>query len=89
MTEIAEKDMDKFLVWTRSQTKSSGIRVPVVHGADKGLIPHVKPEHQKSVVAPTTHPIPPIHHTRPMHQTQSYRFKDHLQALSPPYPSPE
>ena len=76
MTEIAEIQADKFLVQTRSQTKSSGTKVPDVHGTDQGLILHVKPEHQKSVVAPTTcptpptHPTPPIHLTRPMHQTQ-------------------
>ena len=45
LTEIAERDADKFLVQTRSQTKSSGIRVPEVHGAVKGIILHVKPEH--------------------------------------------
>ena len=46
LTEIAEIETDKFLVQTRSQTKSSGIKVPEVHGTDKGLILHVKPEHQ-------------------------------------------
>ena len=44
--------------------------MPEVHGTDKGLIPHVNPKHLKSVVAPTTHLIPPICHTRPKHQTQ-------------------
>ena len=62
---------DKYLVQTRSQVKSSGIKVPEVHSAEKGLIPHVKPECQKSVVAPTTFPTPPTHHTRPTHQTQT------------------
>ena len=65
LTETAEKD--KYMVQTRSQTKSSGIKVPEFHGIDKGLILHVKPEHQKSVVSPPTHPIPPIGHTRPAH----------------------
>ena len=36
---------DKYMVQTRSQAKSTGIKVPEVHGIDKGLIPHVKPEH--------------------------------------------
>ena len=48
----------KYLVQTGSQAKSRGLKVPEVHGADKGLILHIKPEHQKSVVAPTTHPTP-------------------------------
>ena len=57
-------EIGKYMVQTRSQTKSSGIKVPEVHSIDKGLILHVKPEHQKSVV------MPPSHHTRPTHQTQ-------------------
>ena len=63
-------EVDKYLVQTRSQTKPSGIKVPEVHGMDKGLILHVKPEHQKSVIAQTTSPTPPTHHIRPMHHTQ-------------------
>ena len=62
---------DKYLVQTRSQAKLSGIKVPEVHGVDKGLILHVKPEDKKSVVAPTTCLTPPTHHTRSMHQTQT------------------
>ena len=70
LTETPEMEVDKYLVQTRSQTKSSGIKVPEVHGMDKGLIPHVKPEHQKSVVVPTTHPTLHTYHTRPTYQTQ-------------------
>ena len=70
LTETPGIEVEKYLVQTRSQTKSSGIKVPEVHGMDKGLIPHIKPEHQKSVVAPTTCPTPCTHHTRPMHRTQ-------------------
>ena len=62
---------DKYLVQTRSPTKSSGIKVSDVHGANKGLILHLKPEHQKLVAIPTTCPTPPMHHLRPIHQTQS------------------
>ena len=64
-------DTNKYFVQTRSQTKSSGIKVPEVHGADKDLILHVKPEHQKSVAIPTAYPTPPTCHTRPSHQAQS------------------
>ena len=35
---------DKFLVQTRSQTKSSGIKLPAVHSATKTLVPHEIPE---------------------------------------------
>ena len=34
---------DKYLVQTRSQVRSSGIRLPEIHGANKGLDPHVQP----------------------------------------------
>ena len=39
---------------TRSKTKEAGVIVPEVHGVNKGLDPHVKPEHQK----PKTQPNP-------------------------------
>ena len=39
---------DKFLVQTRSQTKSSGIKLPAVHGMTKTLVPHEIPEKQPS-----------------------------------------
>ena len=39
---------------TRSKTNEAGIIVPEVHGVNKGLDPHVKPEHQK----PKTQPKP-------------------------------
>ena len=34
---------DKYMVQTRSQVRSSGIRLPEIHGANKGLDPHVQP----------------------------------------------
>ena len=55
---------DKYLVQTRSQVRSSGIRLPEIHGAHKGLDPHVQPGKQKSFPIQTvnkgmpTHPIP-------------------------------
>ena len=33
-------------IGTRSSTKASGEKPPEVHGADKPLNPHLKPEHQ-------------------------------------------
>ena len=37
---------DTLHIATRSNTKASGEAPPKVHGADKDLNPHVKPEHQ-------------------------------------------
>ena len=37
---------DSFMITTRSKSKDSGITLPEVHGATKGLIPDYKPEHQ-------------------------------------------
>ena len=39
---------DRYLVQTRSQVKSSGIKLPEIHGANKGLDPHVQPGKQRS-----------------------------------------
>ena len=63
-TEINLPSKDKYLVQTRSQVRSSGIRLPEIHGANKGLDPHVQPGKQKSFPIQTinkgmpTHPIP-------------------------------
>ena len=55
------------LVQTRSQAKSSGIKIPEIYGANKGLDPHVKPGKQRPLPSipihnvdkgPPTHPIP-------------------------------
>ena len=58
---------NEYLVQTRSQAKSSGIKILEIHGANKGLDPHVKPGKQRALPSiPThnvdkglpTHPIP-------------------------------
>ena len=46
LTGCTDTETDQYLVQTRSQAKSSGIKVPEVHGVEKGLIPHMKPEHK-------------------------------------------
>ena len=62
--EIKLPRKDKYLVQTRSQVRSSGIRLQEIHGANKGLDPHVQPGKQKSFPIQTinkgmpTHPIP-------------------------------
>ena len=64
INEINLPSKDKYLVQTRSQVRSSGIRLPEIHGANKGLDPHVQPGKQKSFPIQTvnkgmpTHPIP-------------------------------
>ena len=59
--------IDRYLVQTRSQVKSSGIKLPEIHGANKGLDPHAQPGKQRpfpSLPIQTidkglpTHPIP-------------------------------
>ena len=39
-----EEEESKYLVQTCSQTKDSGIKIPEVHGAKKGLDPKLRPE---------------------------------------------
>ena len=54
---------DKYLVQTRLQVRSSRIRLPEIHGANKGLDPQVQPGKQKTSPMQTinkgmpTHPI--------------------------------
>ena len=63
LEKFTDSGMDKYMVQTRIQAKSSSIKFPEVHEAKKDLIPHVKPE--KSVQS--AHPIPPSCHLRPIH----------------------
>ena len=39
-----EEEESKYLVQTCSQTKGSGIKIPEVHGAKKGVDPNLRPE---------------------------------------------
>ena len=65
--EINQPKNDRYVVQTRSQVKSSGIKLPEIHGTNKGLDPHVQPGKQRpfpSLPIQTvdkglpTHPIP-------------------------------
>ena len=73
------------MVLTRSQAKSSGIKMPEVHRAKKDLIPHVKPE--RSVVVPSACPIPPTQHLRPIHHAPCTDQRLPINAV-PPVPKP-
>ena len=44
--ESVRRTEDKYLVQTRSQSKSSSIMLPEVHGVEKGINAHVQPEKQ-------------------------------------------
>ena len=41
---IGEREQGKYIVQTRSQTKTSGITLPVVHGIDKEIDANIRLE---------------------------------------------
>ena len=51
---------DKYVVQTRSQANSSGIKVPEIHGINKGLNRHVKPGKQRPLPSLPMHSLPPM-----------------------------
>ena len=56
----------KYLVQTRSQVRSSGDRLAEIHGVNKGINPHIKPERQRPLPTLPTQSIPPTHTTQPV-----------------------
>ena len=68
MTGFSETEANKYLAQTRSQGKSSGIKVPEIHGANKGINPHVKPGRQRPLPTLSTHSIPPTIPTQPVNK---------------------
>ena len=42
-------NIEKYLMQTRSQTRSSGVKFPEVHGMGKSLDPYLKPEKQHAI----------------------------------------
>ena len=61
--EINPPSEDKYMVQTRSQVRSSGIRLAEIHGANKGLDPRMQPGKQRSFPIQTVNkgmPTPPI-----------------------------
>ena len=63
--EIHWPKTDKYLVQTRSRTKSSGIKILEIHGANKGLNPYVKLGKQRPLPSLSTHSLPHmllVHH---------------------------
>ena len=66
MTRFSETEANKYLIQTRSQAISSGIKVPEIHGVNKGINPYVKPERQRPLSILPTHSIPPTNPTQPV-----------------------
>ena len=64
--EISETETNKYLIQTRSQAKSSGIKVPEIHGANKGINPHIKPGRQRPLPTPPMHSILPTTLAQPV-----------------------
>ena len=42
-------NIEKYLIQTRSQARSSGVKLPEVHGVGKNLDPNLKPEKQHAI----------------------------------------
>ena len=65
--ESDQPQPDQYLVQTRPQAKSGGIKLLEIHGTNKSLDPHVRPEEQNPLPSlpiqivdkrPPTHPVP-------------------------------
>ena len=67
-TGISEAETNKYLIQTRSQAKSSGIKVLEIHGVNKGINPHVKPEKQRPLPTLPTCSIPPTNLAQPVNK---------------------
>ena len=67
-TGISETETNKYLIQMKSQAKSSNIKVPEIHGMNKGLNPHVKPERQRPLLILPTHSTPPINLVQPINK---------------------
>ena len=59
---------NKSLIQTRSKAKSSGIKVPAIHGVNKGINLHVKPERQRPLPVLPTCSILPTDLTQPINK---------------------
>ena len=64
--KIRQPKTSKYLIQTRSQAKSGGIKVPEIHGVNEGLDPHIKPGRQRSLPTLPRHSIPPTSLTQPV-----------------------
>ena len=74
---ISQPETNKYLVQTRSQTKSGGIKILEIHGMNKGLDPHIKPGRQR--------PLPPL----PMHSILPTSLTQPIDKGLPTHPIPK
>ena len=65
MNKISKTETNKYLIQTRSQAKSSGIKVPEIHGANKGINPHVTLGRQRPLPTLPMHGILPTNLIQP------------------------
>ena len=68
MTRTGETETNKYLIQTRSQAKSSGVKVQEIHGVNKGLNRHVKYERQKPLPSLPTHSTPITNLAQPVNK---------------------
>ena len=68
--EINQSKTSKYLIQTRLQAKSSGIKLLEIHGANKGLNPHVKIGRQRPLPTLPMHSIPPTSLVQPVDKGQ-------------------
>ena len=68
MNGINDTETNKYLIQTRSQAKSSGIKVPEVHSVKQGINPYIKPERQRPLPILPTHSIPSTNLTQPVYK---------------------
>ena len=66
MTGSNEEEKNKYLIQTRSQAKSIGIKVTEIHAVNKGINPHVKPGRQRPLPILPTCSMPPTNPTQPI-----------------------
>ena len=53
---LQENFSEQLNVVTCSHTKQEGKSLPAIHGADKAMDPHKKPEHQPQIAKPLSAP---------------------------------
>ena len=68
--KTSQPKTSKYLIQTRSQAKSSGIKLPEIHSTNKSLNPHVKPGRQRPLSTLPMHSIPPTLLLQPVDKGQ-------------------
>ena len=83
---------DRYIVQTRSQAKSSGIKILEIHGANKGLDPYVRPGKQKSLPSLPIHSVDKGQATHPIPKPRIGQGRSRLRRkvkMNQPMPSPQ